>query len=237
MEFSTRTTALAALAALLVAFAPTAHGGTITGKVTVFGKDGRPLPRSDLAVVYVEGLETPPPDAPAVLDQVSKEFVPRVLPVIKGQEIRIPNSDQLQHNVFSPHEQEPFDLGLYAFGDSRSVRLNVLGRHKVYCNLHKNMVADILVLPNRYFAQTDAHGHYRIEGVPAGEYSVRVWHVFGGSDRRTVRVGAGETTTDFTVRSPQTDEELLQHQDKAGQEYSTHPPPPVHVHPSVSESY
>ena len=223
-------------AAVVLAFGGyPAWAGTISGTVTVLGKDGRPLPRADNAVVYLQGLESPAPNTPVVLDQRNKEFVPRLLPVIKGQELRFPNSDQLQHNVFSPHEQEPFDLGLYPPGESRSVRLNVLGRHKVYCNLHKSMVADILVLPNRYFALTDAGGHYRIDAPPAGEYVLRVWHVFGGSGQRPVRVGTADLTADFSVQSPQTGEELLQHPDKAGQDYSQHPPPPARS--SSSESY
>jgi plastocyanin len=206
-------------AALMVVGISAVWAGTISGTVTVVGKDGRPLARFDHAVVYVQGIETPPPAAAAVLDQTNKEFVPRLLPVVKGQEVRFPNLDHVQHNVFSPHEQEPFDLGLYPHGESRSVRLSALGRHKVYCNLHKSMVADILVLPNRYFGLTDAQGRYRIDAPPAGDYVVRVWHVFGGADQKTVRVGAADETVDFTVRSAQSPDETLEHPDKAGKGY------------------
>ena len=153
-----------AVVVVLAVGSSAAWAGALSGTVTVIGKDGKPISRSDHAVVYVQGIETPAPVAPAVLDQLGKEFVPRLLPVVKGQEVRFPNQDPVQHNVFSPHEQEPFDLGLYPHGESRSVRLNVLGRHKVYCNLHKSMVADILVLPNRFFGLTDAQGRYRIPG-------------------------------------------------------------------------
>jgi plastocyanin len=227
MQATKRPALTTALAMAMVLVTCAAWAGSISGTVTILGKDGRPLARSDNAVVYLQGIETSAPDAPAVLDQVNKEFVPRLLPVIKGQEIRFPNSDPLQHNVFSPHEQEPFDLGLYSAGESRSVRLNVLGRHKVYCNLHKSMVADILVLPNRYFGLTDARGHYRIDTPPAGEFVVRVWHVFGGSDQRAIRVGSTDTTADFTVRSPQGVEDVMEHPDKAGKDY---------VRPSASPS-
>jgi len=207
-------------AALMVVGISAVWAGTISGTVTVVGKDGRPLVRFDHAVVYVQGIETSPPAAAAVLDQTNKEFVPRLLPVVKGQEVRFPNLDPVQHNVFSPHEQEPFDLGLYPHGESRSVRLNVLGRHKVYCNLHKSMVADILVLPNRFFGLTDAQGRYRIDAPPAGEYVVRVWHVFGGTDQKTVRVGASDQTVDFTVKSAQSAEDVVAHPDKAGKGYA-----------------
>jgi plastocyanin len=199
---------------------PLVEAGSISGTVTVVGKDGRPLSRFDHAVVYVQGIESPPPGVPAVLDQLNKEFVPRLLPVVKGQEVRFPNLDHIQHNVFSPHEQEPFDLGLYPHGESRSVRLNVLGRHKVYCNLHKSMVADILVLSNRFFGLTDAQGRYRIDAPPAGEYVVRVWHVYGGADQKAVRVETSDQTVDFTVRSAQSAEDVVAHPDKAGKGYA-----------------
>lgn len=212
-------TALAAgLLWLLTAGA--AGAGEITGQATVLNKDGQALPRFDHAVVYIEGIETPPPAEPAVLDQKNKEFVPRLLPVVKGQEIRFLNSDKVQHNVFSPHEQEPFDLGLYPAGESRSVRLNALRRHKVYCNLHKSMVADILVLPNRYFSLTDENGRYRIQGLPEGDYVLRVWHIFGAADQKPVRIGKQALTVDFTVRSAQSTQEILEHPDKTGREYS-----------------
>ena len=214
-----RSTGLAASLLWLLTTAA-AGAGDITGQITVLNKEGLALTRFDHAVVYIEGVETPPPAEPAVLDQKNKEFVPRLLAVVKGQEIRFLNSDKVQHNVFSPHEQEPFDLGLYPAGESRTVRLNALRRHKVYCNLHKSMVADILVLPNRYFGLTDENGRYRIQGLPDGDYVLRVWHIFGGADQKSMRVGKQPLTVDFTVRSAQGTQEILEHPDKSGKGYS-----------------
>jgi len=153
------------------------------------------------------------------MDQKNKEFVPRLLPVVKGQEIRFLNSDKVQHNVFSPHEQEPFDLGLYPAGESKSVTLNSLKRHKVYCNLHKNMVADILVLPSPYYSLTDEKGGYRIQGLPPGDYVLRVWHIFGGSDQKPIRVGSQPLRVDFSILSAQSTQDVMEHPDKAGQNY------------------
>jgi plastocyanin len=196
-----------------------AGAGELSGQVLVLNKEGQPLTRFDHAVVYIEGIETPPPAEPAVMDQKNKEFVPRLLPVVKGQEIRFLNSDRVQHNVFSPHEQEPFDLGLYPAGESKSVKLNSLRRHKVYCNLHKNMVADILVLPSPYFSLTDEKGGYRIQGLPPGDYVLRVWHIFGGSDQKPIRVGSQPLRVDFSIRSAQSTQDVIEHPDKAGQNY------------------
>jgi plastocyanin len=214
-----RRAAVCAASLLWLLTAIAVNAGEISGQISVLNKEGQLLPRLDHAVVYIEGIETPPPADPAVMDQRNKEFVPRLQPVVKGQEIRFLNSDKIQHNVFSPHEEEPFDLGLYPAGEFRSVRLNALRRHKVYCNLHKNMVADILVLPNRYFSLTDETGRYRIQGLPDGEYVLRVWHIFGGADQKPVRVGQALLTVDFTIRSTQSTQEILEHPDKAGQGY------------------
>jgi plastocyanin len=197
----------------------TAGADEITGEVTVLSKEGQALTRFDHAVVYVEGTEAPPPAEPAVMDQKNKEFVPRLLPVVKGQEIRFLNSDKVQHNVFSPHEQEPFDLGLYPAGESKSVRLTHLRRHNVYCNLHKNMVADILVLPSPYFSLTDEKGRYLIRGLPPGDYVLRVWHIFGGTDQKPIRVEKTPLKADFTIRSTQSNQDVIEHPNKAGQSY------------------
>jgi hypothetical protein len=195
--------------------------GEITGQVIVLNREGQPLTRLDHAVVYIEGVETPPPPEPAVMDQKNKEFLPRLLPVVKGQEVRFLNSDRVQHNVFSPHEEEPFDLGLYPSGESKSVKLKSLRRHKVYCNLHKSMVADIIVLPNPYFGLTDEAGRYRIQGLPEGDYVLRAWHIFGGAEQKPVRVGTPAVTVDFTLRSAQSTQDILEHADKSGQTYKS----------------
>jgi hypothetical protein len=154
------------------------------------------------------------------MDQRNKEFVPRLLPVVRGQEIRFLNSDKIQHNVFSPHEQDPFDLGLYPAGEFKSVRLNAPMRHKVYCNLHKNMVADIFVLANRFFSLTDDAGRYRIQGLPEGDYVLRVWHIFGGTDQKNIRVSSQPLVFDFALRSAQGLQEIIEHPNKTGQSYS-----------------
>lgn len=193
------------LAALLMSFlfAAGVDAAEINGKVTVLNQDGKPLKSFANTIVYLADVESLPPDAPAVMDQTEKAFVPRLLPVVRDQELLVLNSDGLQHNVYSPHEQEPFDLGTFPKGESRSIRLQVFGRHPLYCNIHKNMVSDIFVVPGVYFSLTDDKGSYRIENVPAGSFTLKVWNIFGGADDRRVAVSEGEVRTDFTVRSRQ----------------------------------
>jgi plastocyanin len=188
--------------------------------VQVLRKDGqKPLRNFANSVVYIEGLETAAPEQPAVLDQNRKRYVPRLLPVIKGQEVIIKNSDRLRHNSFSTHEQEPFDAGTFGKGKTASVTLNELGQHRVYCNIHQKMIGDIYVVPNRYFAVTDKRGSYTIKNVPQGEYTLKAWHIYGGMEMRPVSVTSQPLEQNFTLTSQKKTRELEKHTNKHGKAY------------------
>jgi plastocyanin len=152
------------------------------------------------AVVYLEGAAAAPRGAPAfiVMDQRNLAFVPGVLPVVRGTVVEFRNSDAVQHNVFSPSATAgKFDLGTYARGAVRQVTFEEPGEVLVLCNIHMEMQATILVLRDPYFATADADGRYAIDGVPAGTYTLKVWHRRWQSLTRSVDVAAdGPTTVD-----------------------------------------
>src|SRR3569833_1367482 len=71
---------------------------------------------------------------------------------------------------------------------------------EVYCHLHPNMTATVVVTPNRWFARPDAEGHYAIPDVPPGNYTVVAWHKSAGFFRKAVVVGsAAGATADFFI--------------------------------------
>ncbi|HWB82107.1 MAG TPA: carboxypeptidase regulatory-like domain-containing protein [Nannocystaceae bacterium] len=170
-------------------FAAPAVGGKVTGKVTIQGakKD------SSHAVVYLEGVpddgKAPPPPK---MWQRDKQFDPQVVVVVKGQSIEFPNGDSFFHNVFSVSKAARFDLGLYKSGESKGVTFKRAGVVDVYCNIHPQMVAKILVVENRYFAKTSKTGEFAIEGVPAGTYSIVGWLSHGKPWKGTVTVVDGK---------------------------------------------
>ena len=97
--------------------------------------------------------------------------------------------------MFSYSECKEFDLGRYPTGDSRSVTFDMPGVVRVYCEIHSEMNATILVLDNPFFATPNDEGAFVIHNVPEGKYLLNVWH---GRDivlRRWVAVKPGETTT------------------------------------------
>ena len=110
-----------------------------------------------------------------VMDQKNARFVPRIVPVPAGGSVRFLNSDPMFHNVFSLSPIKKFDLGRYPRGDSRMVTFQHPGVVRVFCDIHAEMIAYVVVLESRHFAVLDANGHYRITDVPPGTYEVGVW--------------------------------------------------------------
>lgn len=219
-SFGSQNFVLALLFILSLVIANIAHAGDITGKVTVLERKGKKALKSfENAVVYLEGIETPVHQEPVLMDQVKKTFIPRLLPVVKGQKIQFLNADKVQHNIFSPDESEPFDLGRFSKGETESVALFKLGPHKVYCDIHQQMIADIFVLPNQYFSVTNKEGHFLIKDVPEGEHTIKVWHILDGEDEKTIRVSDDPLEVDFTITSKKMFRNLLDHKRKHGGSY------------------
>ncbi len=105
-----------------------------------------------------------------------KEFSPHVLVIPVGSTVSFPNHDPFNHNVFSLSEEAPFDLGLYSRGEARSARFLRRGVVRVYCNVHAQMSAIVLVRDNPWFTQPGSDGSFTIAPVPPGKYVLHVWH-------------------------------------------------------------
>jgi plastocyanin len=160
----------------LLAAATAMAGPSISGRVS--GADGKGI--AD-AVVFVQspdnGPHTPPGVNPmATMDQIEKTFVPGLLPIVVGTSVRFPNHDQIRHHVYSFSRTKTFELPLYKGTDAPPVLFDKTGVVKVGCNIHDWMSGIILVLPTPWFARTDAEGRYTLSDLPAGPYSVVVWH-------------------------------------------------------------
>jgi plastocyanin len=150
--------------------------GDITGKINVKGArhDGN-------AVIYidkVDGKTFEPPKEHAVMDQKNLTFIPHVLPVLMGTTVDFLNSDDVLHNVFTPNKcAEKFNLGTWPKGKIRSGTFKKPGCIAVMlCNVHPEMESFILVLETPYYAVSEKDGSYIIKNVPAGTYTLMVWH-------------------------------------------------------------
>jgi plastocyanin len=169
------------------------------------GTTQRPATDRRRSVVYLDTAPRAafeePRDRRVRLDQRNETFVPHVLAVSVGTIVDFPNNDPVYHNVFSLSDTKSFDLGRYAAGGSKSVLFDRPGIVRVFCDIHSHMNAWILVFAHRYFDVADEDGRYRIEGIPPGTYTVRVWHEAVAAEERRVTIppGAGSVPLDFTV--------------------------------------
>jgi plastocyanin len=128
------------------------------------------------------------------------DFDPHVLAIVVGTVVRWPNDDEIFHNVFSMSEARQFDLGTYLKEKVPEVRFDKVGQVDVFCSIHSKMHCIILVLPNPYFAKSDASHRYVIADVPAGTYHLKAWHERLPAQMRTVTVPAeGTVHVDFVL--------------------------------------
>ena len=145
-------------------------------QVQVQDASGRPL--AD-AVVFLESEQARRqvrPVAGLEMAQNHKQFVPQVLIVPVGSEVRFPNHDTVRHHVYSFSPAKKFELKLYAGTPAQPVRFEQSGVVVLGCNIHDQMVGWVLVLDTPYYAQTSASGQAALSAVPAGRYRLRTWH-------------------------------------------------------------
>jgi plastocyanin len=164
----------------------------VAGRVRVTGRaPGTTLP----TIVYAEPLDANarPQAQRLTLRQIKKAFQPRVLAIPTGSTVQFPNDDPVFHNVFSLNPPEPFDLGLYRAGVSKSQTFKEPGVYRVFCNIHPQMAAVILVVATPYIVEVDASGAYRLD-LPAGRYRVTAWSERSQPVSAEVTVSAGSAT-------------------------------------------
>jgi len=129
------------------------------------------------------------PDVPSPqVQQLDRRFLPDLVVVPVGSTVSFPNMDPIFHNIYSLSKPKSFDLGNYDKGQTRKVTFSKPGIVDIYCRLHPNMQATVVVTPNRWFARPDRNGLYRIPDVPPGQYTLVAWHKTAGFFRKTILV-------------------------------------------------
>jgi plastocyanin len=165
--------------------------------------------------------------------QKDKQFHPHVLAVPVGAPVEFPNEDPWFHNVFSMYKGEKFDLGLYEAGTSRTVRFDRPGVSFIFCNIHPEMSAYILVLETPFFAVSNDRGQIKIADVPPGRYRLEVWFERAESAdmkklSREITIGSSANGSEVSLGKIEIRESALAippHTDKHGQQYETDHPP------------
>lgn len=154
-----------------------AQDATVSGRVTVVHHSKKDHASADVVVslTSAKSNETAPPGPTLRFVQKDKRFMPHLLAVTPGTEIEFPNMDPYFHDVFSIYRGKPFDLGLYESGAVRKVKFTQPGVSFIFCNIHPEMSAAVVVLRTPHFAITGRDGFFKIGHVPPGTYKLEVW--------------------------------------------------------------
>ena len=145
-------------------------------------------------VVFVKDAPTDPvlPTTRASISQRDESFVPRVTAITRGSTVEFPNFDPYFHNVFSLSRAMTFDLGRFRKGEKRERTFSRAGVIKVYCHIHSEMAATILVFDHHLYTTPGTDGSFAIDAVPAGTYQLSAWHERIGETTQSLRVIGGE---------------------------------------------
>ncbi|MBI1978190.1 MAG: carboxypeptidase regulatory-like domain-containing protein [Candidatus Omnitrophica bacterium] len=157
-------------------------------------------------LVYVkEGVTGtyPTPTTPVEVDQAGCMFSPHVSAAMVGQTVKFKNSDELLHNVRTVAKvNKVFNIAQPVKGmstdkvfDSAEIGIGLR------CDVHFWMAAYIHVLSSPFFAITGDDGTFAVKDLPAGTYTIELWHEKLGTQTQTVTVADSETKTlDFTLK-------------------------------------
>jgi plastocyanin len=206
-----------------------AQAGILTGQIELRDSREKAVQKGrdySGVVLWLEpvNLKVTPQPGRATMLQKDKKFIPHVLAVRTGSVIDFPNLDPIFHNAFSNYSGQVFDVGLYKPGSSRAVTFARPGVVRVFCNIHPNMSAVIVVVDTPWYSVTQKEGAFRISDIPTGDYRLHVFHERATAEElkklvRTISIGASDVHAG-TIAISETGYLPAPHLDKHGKPYA-----------------
>ena len=129
---------------------------------------------------------------PVVIQQVDREFAPRVTVVPVGSRVSLPNNDAVPHSVYSFSPAKQFEFDAYVGSSPQVLTLDKSGIITLGCNIHDWMVGYIVVVDTPLAQQTDIRGAASFASVADGDYELRIWHPQQRAGEYITQVTAGD---------------------------------------------
>jgi len=130
-----------------------------------------------------------------------RPFEPELVVVPAGSTISFPNLDPIFHNVFSLSKAQSFDLGFYPKDQTRAVKFPRPGIVQVYCHIHANMYAAVVITASPWYGKPADDGTIQWHEVAPGHYKVVAWHKVAGVHQSEVDVPR-DGKAEVTIRVP-----------------------------------
>ncbi|MDC1528420.1 methylamine utilization protein [Gammaproteobacteria bacterium] len=148
------------------------------GNLEVVLEDQKGNPLKDAVIeIILPAIPVPADwDYEGLMDQKDKEFINNVVTIVAGSYVNFPNSDDIQHHVYSFSDNNTFELPLYSDTNADPVLFEKPGVTVVGCNIHDWMLGYIYVGESHLMALSDDLGIAVINDLPAGNYRFKLWH-------------------------------------------------------------
>ncbi len=128
------------------------------------------------------------------MDQISKQFIPRVLLARVGQPVEFLNSDDMPHNVSVTRRisgTEVFNVGTESH-QKHVYTFDRVGQFDVRCDIHEGMEAVVIVARGPVTTIAGDDGSFALPNVPLGSYKVSI-SFEGQTVEQAVEVTAART--------------------------------------------
>lgn len=127
-------------------------------------------------------------------DQKGCTFVTRIMIIKPKMAGAVLNSDTIGHN-FHTISKGVYNINKKIQPASKLVvknnKIRKSGRVRAKCDIHSWMGGYWIVAENPYTVLTDKDGNFSITDVPAGDYTLNIWHETLGESTQKVSVTAG----------------------------------------------
>jgi len=139
-------------------------------------------------VAWISDGSKPAPMPEATMRNTHKSFVPEMIVITAGTNVRFPNDDGFYHSIYSESAADPFDIGFYDTGPGKIVPFPNPGVNDVRCHIHGSMHGVVVVVDGPYAQTLMPNATYTLANVRPGEHVLHVWSPETGEKTSTVRI-------------------------------------------------
>lgn len=206
---------------LILFFTSVSFAHDVSGTLEVILKGEKKKDDLSSVVVYLDEMKEAGPvesKKDFSMSTKNKELSPRAMAVPVGSKVVFPNYDPIFHNLFSVSAPNDFDLGLYKGGASKSHSFAKPGIVRVFCNVHPQMSATIVVANSPYFTNADKRGNFDLGEIPDGTYMLKAYTEEGQTEQK---IQVSSTPLNVKLSIDGRNFKKLKHKNKFGKDYTT----------------